>query len=260
MKKLTRAGIWIVLCLLASFSAWASSVLPVTTDRHLQISAAVFRGAVTSLESFQAPDGHIYTRAVVRVDEVFKGTLPAAVKLVHTGGTVGNRGEMDGLSPQLKVGEERLFFVSRRGNGTLYATLGEPSALKLPDAKTTLLTPNLLAGHVLLQGLRNKTTGGVISGDDVTDQAAVLKTAASGGGPTPPNAASSTATNLLVFTNGISARFILPDRGEPIPYLIDADFLPAGMSLTTATNAVQSALTAWTAVTSVKYAFAGFQS
>lgn len=261
LKKITRAGFWFVFCMSVSTSAWATSVLPVSTDRHLQISAAVFRGAVTGLQSFQDPaDGHIYTRATVRVDEVFKGKLPAAVKLVHVGGTVGNRGEMDDLAPQLKVGEERLFFVSRRKNRTLYATLGEASALKLQGTKATFPTPDSIAGQTLLQELRNTTASGIISGSDVTDQAAASKTAASGGGPTPRDGASSTATNLLVFNNGISARFILPDRGEPIPYLIDADFLPAGMSLATATNAVQSALAAWTAVTSVKYVFAGFQS
>jgi hypothetical protein len=261
LNKITRDGFWFVFCLSISASTWASSVLPVSTDRHLQISAAVFRGAVTALQSFQDPaDGHIYTRATIRVDEVFKGKLPAAVKLVHVGGTVGNRGEMDDLAPQLKAGEERLFLVSRREDGTLYATLGEASALKLPGAKAISPSLDSIAGQTLLQELRNKTVSGVISGSDVTDQTAVSKTAASGGGPTPRDGASSTATNLLVDASGISARSILPDRGEPIPYLIDADFLPAGMSLATATNAVQSALAAWTAATSVKYVFAGIQS
>src|SRR5262245_30780694 len=42
----------------------------------------------------------------------------------------------------------------------------------------------------------------------------------------------STATNLLVDALGIPARFVAPDRGEPIPVLVDADYLPAGITLT----------------------------
>ena len=71
---------------------------------------------------------------------------------------------------------------------------------------------------------------------------------------------SSTATNLMVGSDGIPARFVLPDRGEPIPYLIDADYLPAGITQTQAVTAVQTALAAWTNVTSLRYTFAGIQS
>ena len=52
----------------------------------------------------------------------------------------------------------------------------------------------------------------------------------------------------------------MPDRGEPIPYLIDADYLPAGITQTQAVTAVQTALAAWTNVTSLRYRFAGLQS
>jgi hypothetical protein len=53
-------------------------------------------------------------------------------------------------------------------------------------------------------------------------------------------------------------------RGEIIvidhPYLIDADYLPAGITQTQAVAAVQTALAAWTNVTSLRYRFAGIQS
>jgi len=71
---------------------------------------------------------------------------------------------------------------------------------------------------------------------------------------------SSSATNLIVGSDGIPARFLLPDRGEPIPYLIDADYLPAGITQTQAVGAVQSALAAWVNPTSLRYQFAGIQS
>jgi hypothetical protein len=70
----------------------------------------------------------------------------------------------------------------------------------------------------------------------------------------------STVTNLLTFTNGIPARYTAPDRGEAIPYLIDNDYLPSGISTNEAFQAVQSALGAWSAVSSMTFAFKGYQS
>jgi len=267
MYKIARVGILVLACSASGFLSRASSLLPTTTDRHIEVSAAVFRGTVLGTQSYEEPtDGQIYTRTVVRVDEVFKGKLPPLVKLVHRGGTVGNKGEMDGFAPQFKVGEERLLLVSRRADGTLYATRGNASAFKLATtsiAPAVAASPDLAAGQALLQDLRNRTVSGPISGGDVTDQAdgsQELTTQAHPGGPSPMNIPSSTATNLLADTNGIPARFILPDRAEPIPYLIDADYLPAGITQTQAVTAVQAALAAWTNVTSLRYKFAGIQS
>lgn len=264
---MTRTGIIILACFAACSLSRASSFVPTTTDRLIQMSAAIFRGTVLSTQSYEdAADGQIYTRTVFRVDEVFKGTLPALVKLVHRGGTVGGRGEMDGFAPQFKAGEERLLLVSRRADGTLYATRGNASAFRLPtgsNAATVAGSQEFAAGQALLQDLRSRTISGAISGSDVTDQAASsqdLTTQAQPEGLTPMASPSSAATNLITDTNGISARFILPDRGEPIPYLIDADYLPAGITQTQAVTAVQTALAAWTNVTSLRYTFAGIQS
>jgi hypothetical protein len=267
MFKIARVGILILGCSVFASLSRASSLLPTTSDRHIQLSAAIFRGAVLSAQSYEDPaDGQIYTRTVVRVDEVFKGKLPPLAKLVHRGGTVGNKGEMDGFAPQFKMGEERLLLVSRRAEGTLYATRGSASAFRVPSDPVTPAvaeSPDFAAGQSLLKELRNRTVSGPIPGGDVSDQAAdsqALTVQVYPGGLSPMNIPSSTATNLLADTNGIPARFVLPDRGEPIPYLIDTDYLPAGMTQNQAVTAVQAALAAWTNVTSLRYKFAGIQS
>ena len=264
MHRITSATLLVLIACAAPFPARPSSLLPITTARHIEIASAVFRGTVMDAQSYQDPaGGRIYTRTVVRVDEVFKGTLPPLVKLVHRGGTVGNQGEMDGFAPQFAVGEERLLFVSRRPDGTLYAIRGGASALKLPGAATVPAGSPLADNQALLQELRSQTAGGPLPGSDLTDQAAdsqPLAPQVHPNGPVPSLSPNSSATNLITGSDNIPARFLLPDRGEPIPYLIDADYLPSGMTQTQAVTAVQTALAAWTNASSVRYRFAGLQS
>jgi hypothetical protein len=62
---------------------------------------------------------------------------------------------------------------------------------------------------------------------------------------------------LLADNNGVPTRYTLPDRGEPIPYLVDAASLPAGMTLSNALNAVSNAMSAWAKASSFKFVFAG---
>ena len=242
----------------------SNSMLPISAARHVQISCAVFRGTVLQTQAYEDPaDGHICTKTVFSVEEVFKGKVPPVVSLVHRGGTVGGRGEIDGATPQFRMGEERLLFVSRRADGTLFATCGQASALKLPEASSSVASPDAAAAESLLQELRAQTVGGPLPGGDVTDQAASPQPApaqASPNGAVPQSTPNSSATNLLAGSDNIPARFLLPDQGNPIPYLIDADYLPAGMTQTQAVAAVQTALAAWTNVSSVRYRFAGLQS
>jgi len=64
----------------------------------------------------------------------------------------------------------------------------------------------------------------------------------------------------LMTTNGTPARFITQDRGEPVPYLVDASSLPLGITTNQALSAVSNALAAWTSVTSLKFSFEGIQN
>lgn len=248
---------WIVLLLLvASLGARASSVLPLSLDEQIHASDAVFRGTVLRVESFRsAADGIIYTRTALRVDEGFKGILPPVINVVHRGGTVGSVGLSDGLSPHFRVGEERLLFVTRRGDGTLFAIQGEATATRLRREKQG----GLEHGHAdLLELIRQKTKFGQTPGADVTDQAATvspygifLEPAGDVGGPS--------TNGLLVDAFNVPARYVLPDRGEPIPYLVDAVSLPTGISQAQALSAVSNAISVWSLASSFKFTYAGMQ-
>jgi hypothetical protein len=258
MNSFYRAVILPIVLMLAATSGRASSVLPWTGAQNLKAAGVVFRGQVTDLKCHQDADsGHIHTVATLRVDEVFKGRLPATVRLDHVGGTFHNRSELDDFAPQFKIGAEYLIFASQRTDGSAFASRGGASVFILSEDAVQANPAEVAAGKSLLAEMRTATSTGVLTGDDFSGQGA-QPDVAGGGGKTP--LALSTATNLLVDANNIAARHTSPDRGEPIPYLIDADYLPAGISQTNAVLAVQEALSAWTAVTSLKYSFMGIQS
>lgn len=252
--KITRAILPVFVLLTAMHFTRASSMLPLTFDEHLQSASAVFRGTVLRVESFRGgTNGMIYTRTVLRVDEKFKGRLPAVINVVHRGGVAGGIGVTDDSSPQFKVGEERLLFVSRRGDGTLFAAQGDAGAARLRRERNGAFAPEQ---ENLLNRLRTKTDWGRAPGADVTDQAGNPAPDGSITAPSGDNSGSGT-NGLLADTNGIPARYPLPDCGEPIPYLVDAASLPAGMTLPNALNAVSNAMSAWAKASSFKFVFAG---
>jgi hypothetical protein len=204
--KITRVILSVFVLLTAMHFTRASSMLPLTLDEHLQSASAVFRGTVLRVESFRVgTNGMIYTRAVLRVDEGFKGRLPAVINVVHRGGVAGGIGVTDDASPQFKAGEERLLFVSRRSDGTLFAAQGDAGAARLQREKNGALAPGQ---ENLLNRLRTKTDWGRAPGADVTDQAG--NPAPDGSITAPSGDSSGSSTNgLLADTNGIPSRYVL---------------------------------------------------
>lgn len=264
MNKIFRRFAVLFLIAAPAFYCAASSMLPISPLEHVKRSAAVFRGEVLQLKCFvNTNDGHIYTTAFIKVDETFKGILPPIVKLTHRGGTSGGFGELDGSYPILKIGETRLFFATVRPDGTACLLRGDASTFLLPDAATGLSTPQTVAGEVSLTFLRNLSASNFDGGGSLVSQAASsqsLALAPAGNNP-PSGGPGSSATNLTTYsTPALAGRFIAPDRGEPIPYLVDADYLPAGMTLNQGLGTVSNALAAWAAVTSAKFTFLGIQS
>jgi hypothetical protein len=57
----------------------------------------------------------------------------------------------------------------------------------------------------------------------------------------------------------LPARWLAPDRGQPIPYLVDATVLPPGMTEAQALTCVEHALAAWTAATGITFRFEGLK-
>ncbi|HTI99071.1 MAG TPA: matrixin family metalloprotease [Dongiaceae bacterium] len=229
----------------------ASVIIPLPPAAALQASDAVFRGTVVGSTVYQNAAGLIFTRTSLRVDEAFKGKFPAILAVVERGGNLNGLDDFCGLSPQFQMGGEYLLFVQRGPDGALHCTQGSASALLLQPAAggphPRLATSSYLATvQTWLDAMRSLISRSPAAGADETDQAG-----------TSGNLLPAALTGML---GGAATRYLQPDRGEPIPYYLDVDSLPAGITLAQATNAVLQALDAWTAVTSLKFQFAGFQS
>ncbi|HAV62085.1 MAG TPA: hypothetical protein DCY13_06935, partial [Verrucomicrobiales bacterium] len=68
-------------------------------------------------------------------------------------------------------------------------------------------------------------------------------------------------TGLFVDgSTGVPSRYLPPDRGEPIEYIVDVATLPAGMTQGQAMAALTNSLNAWSAVTSLQFKFIGFET
>jgi hypothetical protein len=260
-------AIVLLVCWIGTSWTWATSFLPISLEEHLADSEAVIRGVVTGARCFQAgPDNAVYTETVFQVKEVFKGTLGSEVRVVHRGGQLADRGESNGFAPDFAVGSEHLVFLRRSSQGDVQATFGRASAFPLPGITKTVAgdpTGKFQAGLDLLTRLRAQTVSGPLPGGDLRQSTPVLNFVpppSTNSAPSPLLSPMSTASNLMTGADLIPARFTSPDRGEGIPYLVDADFLPAGITLAQATNALSSALAAWSGITSLKFTFAGFQS
>lgn len=237
-------------CLFAHASPGHSlTIAPTTPDQRVQDAVAICHATVLGSESFRsAADGGIYTRTWLRVNEAFKGKFPATITVVHRGGRVGEEGEISSDAPKLKAGEERLFLLRQRADGTLFVDNGASGAPALASAGSpklataTVTDPNALA---LLSAARTRYPSA--SGPDLTAQ---------GAGLLAPLAVPGLATNAA----GVSRRFTAGDRGEPIEYLVDADFLPTGVTQAQALTAVSNAFQAWANVTGLRFKFIGVTS
>ncbi len=237
-----------VACLFAVvLPGFSLTVAPATPDERVQNAVAICHATVLGSESFRSEtDGRIYTRTWLQVNEALKGKFPATITVVHRGGRVGEEGEVFSDAPRLVVGEERLFLLGQRADGTLFVDNGGSGAPPLARAGARqpagVTDPNAVA---LRSAAKSRYPDA--AGPDLSGQGASLL-------------APTATPGLLLDGSPVSRRFIGGDRGEAIEYLVDADALPAGMTQAQALNAVSNAFRAWENVTSLRFKFLGITS
>ncbi|MCP4228977.1 MAG: hypothetical protein GY771_02365, partial [bacterium] len=102
---------WLILLTLIAGTSWA--MLPyMDTDELVSRSDLVVHGEVLSIESFEADDDAIYSRARVVVGDFLVGTHDdTIVEFVYPGGFIGDLGMMTSISPRIETGEEVVLFL-----------------------------------------------------------------------------------------------------------------------------------------------------
>jgi len=242
--------LWIILVVAASFVMPAHAALDsheADWDRQFHRATVAFRGTVLHSQSFAESDGAIFTRHTVQVEESLRGRLPAVIEVTLPGGDLDGVGEQQGCSPRIRSGESNLFLLARGEHGRWVPLLSCASVRRLGQAPEN---DRALLARSRWLALTDFLPGVDLTGDPVPS--------------IPPlnigiieDAAYSSATNLLTDAYNIPTRFTRTDCGEPIPYLVDATFLPGGISVSQALTAVSNALASWKEVAFLDFQFEG---
>ena len=231
----------------------ASSLEPTTEAQDFAAAAGVCRGRVTSLEGFRHPSrGGIFTRVRIEVLDPIKGLFPETITIVQRGGSVGGEGESTGLGAEFRTGEEYLLHLGPRPDGTLAVLRGGDGATLLrSNSRAVAAGAAAKLSRVRRLARPAKRAAPLTAGEDFAEVRGFAVTTAGG---------TADSSGLLADVSSIPARFIAPDRGEPIGYLVDAQTLPAGISQEVALQAVANAFAAWSAQTSLTFRFDGLEN
>lgn len=257
MKRTFFPSLALVFCFT---HAVASSMAPISTNQRIDDADGVFRGRVVGRRMYRdAENNRILTQTRFRVDESLKGTFGTHVTLTHPGGAVGRTLQQDGFSPRFRNGQSYLVFVEQAKDGTYRAQRGfdgvfleetrRGQSVRAWDGRSAALW----AQRVRARGARGGLTGKVFEDPGVGESHAFAES----GGADPP---AGTDGLLVGQGDGMPSRLITADTGDPIRYVVDADYLPPNMSLEDALDAVRKAFDSWEAVSSSRFAFDGVQS
>jgi hypothetical protein len=118
LQKWLRVG-WLLMATGGgSLPVPAEQLLPLGIDELARHADAVIHGTVIETACQRDPAGRIYTAVRLYVVDVWKGRVTASpIRLVHSGGVLGERRSAGSFQPVFRVGEEVVVFVSwnRRG-------------------------------------------------------------------------------------------------------------------------------------------------
>ena len=107
-----QSGLLLVLLLSLVRPALAQTCMLVPVPLAERVSAAplIVEAAVATQEA-QVADGHLYTLSGLTVYKVFRGTVPAVLRLAEAGGTLGPRREVVSTSVGFAPGQQGVFLL-----------------------------------------------------------------------------------------------------------------------------------------------------
>lgn len=106
---------WWALALGLCMSAWGTTLKPLSTDDQIRDAAMIFRARVQSVDVARKATGQgsIIVSTVQFIPlAIYKGDVPAVVKLEFPGGKIGDVEMKVAGIPEFQVGQEYVLFVS----------------------------------------------------------------------------------------------------------------------------------------------------
>lgn len=101
----------------------ATTLAPLTTDQMTDASDTIIRGTVVSTWTMLDDQGHVWTRANVRVDEALKGAPAATVTVESPGGVLNGVVYEVPLAARYDEGEEVFLFLTEKASRGVYGTV-----------------------------------------------------------------------------------------------------------------------------------------
>lgn len=232
-------GVFLVITVTAIFSGFAADTTNADPlSSRIKRCDAILVGKVNGSTSYlRKSDSAIMTSYSIEVTSVISGKFPTTLRIDQLGGTVGDTSMWPyHISADLVNGKSYLLYLSQREDGTLSIVDGPAGAID--SAKTNAFYMRNVTQRV-------KALSHV--GADVSDQ----------------SAANMTIVNKIVSPNGLSTtprRFVAQDQGAKIPVIVDVSTRPAGISIAQAMTALENALAAWEASTSIRFRITGTET
>ncbi len=228
-----------------------ASYLPVSELSEVREASGVFVGTPVGGEVVEQ-EGRLWTRWLFEVEEVLKGTFVSEVVVRHRGGVAKDRVEWEGDAPVFVVGERYLLCVGDGAFDDAQLCLGGRSVRALVCVGKTLdLEASLCVRR--FRKLIDGDTGGLFPRARFP-----MKVAEGDATLFRQEFASVTGSGLSEFRippdePSRPIRFTRADLGEAIPYVVDIDVLPEGLTDDEALAAVERALAVWHEVTGIRF-------
>lgn len=250
----------LILAGLGSGPLHGASELPRSLPERIESAAAILTGEVLSTTTEVGADG-VWTRAVVRIDEALKGRLPTHLEARVPGGILEHAViEAGGFALPVR-GERYLMWLEADALGR--PTVAGATGLRLlepGDLKVTVRSP---AKPLAPPGWRPPPE--LVAAAEQASVKAWLETFPGEAGPGADWSTREAEIPAViesapgfVLSNGRGARIAFVD-GAPLPYILDMQDLPPGITQERARLAVENALAAWSAIAGIEFVAAGEQ-
>ncbi|WP_309399515.1 matrixin family metalloprotease [Cerasicoccus maritimus] len=233
--------------LAATASSSGASVEYTSNQALINRADAIAVVEITNVTGYRTVTGAIRTKALLRVIEPLKGSLPQYFWASQPGGVVGEEANYISSYPFLNPHVRALVILETSAYG--------PQFLEAPYGITPLHADWVSPSYTLAEE----------SAEDWLEDIRDILTEEPQTGANYRALAETSVSQASVTSTGLSGgdtprRYLAPDRGSYIPVLYDVSTTPPGISAADCLEALEEAIAAWEAASSVDLEIVGSET